>query len=445
MVANRNGVVFSGSSQVNVRNLVAAAASISDSQFRERGLYFDANGSQPSFTDAAGAVRVEQGALLQTANPASSTAAGGYVLLLGSEVENAGQIVTPKGQATLAAGDSFYIRRGVGTDGNLRSTTRGNEVATSLAADSAAGRVVNQGLIQAATGDITLTGRQVRQEGVALSSSSTDVRGTIHLLNSASDARGSVVLGEGSTTAVLVDASGAGALDSQRDAAQQALDGTTPTNNVIGRFDNLSRVADRSEQSRVEIVSGGSVDFQGGSLTLASGGQVAVSAAGRSLLRDGAQVDVAGAVGVKVAMESNNIQINVQGNEQRDAPVNRDGGGLASNDVWVDARELVLVPVAPTATPPIAGIPPAACWNWVATLARATIRYWRVDGPGRHPDLHRRRTGEPARLDGQPLRRDPRCAGRPDPADLAQGQRRTSLRNLPRPRRPALRGHLPRL
>ncbi|PTZ14982.1 filamentous hemagglutinin family protein [Pseudomonas aeruginosa] len=344
MVANRNGVVFSGSSQVNVRNLVAAAASISDSQFRERGLYFDANGSQPSFTDAAGAVRVEQGALLQTANPASSTAAGGYVLLLGSEVENAGQIVTPKGQTTLAAGDSFYIRRGVGTDGNLRSTTRGNEVATSLAADSAAGRVVNQGLIQAATGDITLTGRQVRQEGVALSSSSTDVRGTIHLLNSASDARGSVVLGEGSTTAVLVDASGAGALDSQRDAAQQALDGTTPTNNVIGRFDNLSRVADRSEQSRIEIVSGGSVDFQGGSLTLASGGQVAVSAAGRSLLRDGAQVDVAGAVGVKVAMESNNIQINVQGNEQRDAPVNRDGGGLASNDVWVDARELVLVP-----------------------------------------------------------------------------------------------------
>ncbi|MBH9449091.1 filamentous hemagglutinin family protein [Pseudomonas aeruginosa] len=344
MVANRNGVVFSGSSQVNVRNLVAAPASISDSQFRERGLYFDANGSQPSFTDAAGAVRVEQGALLQTANPASSTAAGGYVLLLGSEVENAGQIVTPKGQATLAAGDSFYIRRGVGTDGNLRSTTRGNEVATSLAADSAAGRVVNQGLIQAATGDITLTGRQVRQEGVALSSSSTDVRGTIHLLNSASDARGSVVLGEGSTTAVLVDASGAGALDSQRDAAQQALDGTTPTNNVIGRFDNLSRVADRSEQSRVEIISGGSVDFQGGSLTLASGGQVAVSAAGRSLLRDGAQVDVAGAVGVKVAMESNNIQINVQGNEQRDAPVNRDGGGLASNDVWVDARELVLVP-----------------------------------------------------------------------------------------------------
>ncbi|MEI2418633.1 filamentous hemagglutinin N-terminal domain-containing protein, partial [Orrella sp. JC864] len=33
MVLNQNGVVFSGSSQVNVRNLVAAAARISDEQF----------------------------------------------------------------------------------------------------------------------------------------------------------------------------------------------------------------------------------------------------------------------------------------------------------------------------------------------------------------------------------------------------------------------------
>ena len=189
------------------------------------------------------------------------------------------------------------------------------------------------------------------------------MRGTIHLLNSASDARGSVVLGEGSTTAVLVDASGAGALDSQRDAAQQALDGTTPTNNVIGRFDNLSRVADRSERSRVEIVSGGSVDFQGGSLTLASGGQVAVSAAGRSLLRDGAQVDVAGAVGVKVAMESNNIRSMSRATSsatRRSTATAADwpammSGSMPANWSWFRP--------APTATPPIAGIPPA-CWNW---------------------------------------------------------------------------------
>jgi hypothetical protein len=128
-------------------------------------------------------------------------------LLLGSEVENAGTIITAKGrppwpQATVSTS------RGVGTSGNQNSTTRGNEVATSLNAGSTAGKVVNNGLIMASTGDITLTGHKVEQNGVALASTSVDTRGTIHLLNSASDKTGSVTLGQGSTTAILLDASG---------------------------------------------------------------------------------------------------------------------------------------------------------------------------------------------------------------------------------------------
>ncbi len=343
MIMNRNGVIFSGSSQVNVRNLVAAAATLTDEQFTQRGIYVDANGTQPTFTDAAGKVEVQRGALIQTHNPATSTDAGGYALLLGSEVENAGSIITAKGQATLAAGDSFYIRKGVGTTGNDRSTTRGNEVATSLKAGSTSGKVSNSGLIMASTGDITLTGHQVQQNGVALASTSVDTRGTIHLLNAASDATGSVTLGEGSTTAILLDASGSTALNSQKDNGLSKLDGL-PANLITGQFNNLSTVADRTDQSRIEIVSGGTVDFQNGSITLATGGQVAVSASQRSLVRDGAMMDVSGAIGVKVAMEANNIKINVQGNEQRDAPVNRDGGQLINNDVWVDLRDLVFVP-----------------------------------------------------------------------------------------------------
>ena len=69
-------------------------------------LYYDNAGSRPTFTDAAGAVRVEQGAQLRTAAPSGSTRGGGYVLLLGSEVDNAGSIVTPKGQTVLSAGDN---------------------------------------------------------------------------------------------------------------------------------------------------------------------------------------------------------------------------------------------------------------------------------------------------------------------------------------------------
>ncbi|AZD79391.1 filamentous hemagglutinin family protein [Pseudomonas chlororaphis] len=342
MLVNRNGVIFSGSSQVDTRNLVAAAATISDSQFRERGLYVDSVGSQPTFTDAAGKVQVQQGALIQTRAPGVSTGSGGYVLLLGSEVDNAGSLVTPKGQATLAAGDSFYIRKGAGTAGNTTSTTRGNEVASTRKAGSQAGKVSNNGLIQAATGDITLTGHQVQQNGVALATTSVDSRGTVHLLNSANDSSSSVTLGQGSHTAILLDAASGNALDSQRAAGLAGLGGLG--NNIGGAFDNLSSVADRTDQSRVEIVSGGTVDFQAGSSTLATGGQVAVSAGQRSLVRDGAVIDVAGAVGVKVAMEANSVKVNIQGNEQRDAAGNRDQGSLNNNDVWVDVRELLYVP-----------------------------------------------------------------------------------------------------
>jgi filamentous hemagglutinin family protein len=346
LVLNRNGVVFDGSSQVNVRNLVAAAAHMSDTQFLGNGLY-GANGA-PSFTDAGGAVKVEAGALIRTREPQSVTQGGGYVLLLGGEVDNAGQILTRKGQTQLAAGDSFVIRKGAGTEGNQASTTRGNEVAALRdAASTHTGRVVNTGLIQAREGDVTLAGHEVRQEGVAVATTTVNARGTVHLLNSAGDAEGSVTLGEGALTAVLLEDDGkTTALDSQRDALiaeSEKLDALRMQTEP-GAFDNYSRLSDRRDQSRVEIVSGGDVNFEGDSLTLATGGQIAVTAGNRAQADAGVRLDVSGAVGVKVAMESNTVQVNVQGNELRDSPHNRDGGKLQNSTIWVDRRDLVLVP-----------------------------------------------------------------------------------------------------
>ncbi|WP_419710764.1 filamentous haemagglutinin family protein [Pseudomonas sp. NFX224] len=328
MLINRNGIVFSGTSQVNVRNLVAAAANITDTQFRDRGLYYDSTGSQPTFTDAAGKVLVERGAQIETHKPTLSTDSGGYVLLLGNEVENAGTISTTKGQTVLGAGDRFYIRKGSGTEGNGFSTTFGNEVIPGFKAGGS-GKVSNTGLIQASTGDITMTGHEVLQNGVLLASTSVNTRGTIHLLNPATDTSGSVTLGQGSVSAIMLDSSDLTALDSQHDAA---LTGVTLNNRI------------RSDQSRIDIGSGGTVEFQSGSVTLATGGQVAVAAGQRSVVRNGALIDVSGALGVKVAMEANNIKINVQGNEQRDSSINRESGALNSNDMWVDVRELIFVP-----------------------------------------------------------------------------------------------------
>ncbi|MBB1627367.1 hypothetical protein A9974_19225 [Achromobacter sp. UMC71] len=362
MLINRNGVVFSGSSQVNTRNLVAAAVGMSDDQFR-KGLYSGKTGDganeryTPSFGNdltglgdaaragnATGDVRVEAGARIQTAAPNGVTQGGGYVLLLGREVHNAGQISAPNGQALLAAGDTFIIRRGLGSDANIISTTRGNEVSARRNAGSQAGVAANTGLILAPLGDITLTGHDVRQQGVAVSTTSVTARGTVHLLNSTTDGTGSVLLGQDSTTLVLVQDDGTTALDAQRDALAGLAAGPADPYRQAGQaFDHLSALPDRRDQSRIEITSGATVDVQGGALALATGGQIAIAATRRTLLGDGAVLDVAGAVGVKVSMESNNLKINIQGNELRDAPLSRDGKTLNNSDIWVDRRALVQV------------------------------------------------------------------------------------------------------
>ncbi|MDP9875864.1 filamentous hemagglutinin family protein [Variovorax boronicumulans] len=345
MVVNRNGIVFSGSSQVDTRNLVAAAVGMSDAQFK-RGLYSETRGSTqvPVLANdlvlhATGAthgaatadVVVEPGARIATRRPTSVTEGGGYVLLAGREAHNHGSITTANGQTVLAAGDAFVIRKGMGTDGNSDSSTRGNEVDPLRLAGSAAGRVRNTGLIAAPTGDVTLVGKTVEQQGVLLSSSSVNTRGTLHLraVGEAGEAR--VTLAPQSTSAIVLENDGATALDVQRDTLLK----------------DSMRLSDggynRRDQSLVKIDSAGDIDFDGGSLTLATGGQVQARAERRTRVASGAAIDVAGAVGVGVAMASNNVKINVQGNEQRDAPLNRDGKRLNNLDMWIDRRDLVRV------------------------------------------------------------------------------------------------------
>ncbi len=345
LIANRNGIVFSGSSQTDTRNLVAAAAKIGDEQFKARGIYSaQANGTYaPSFTDADGKVEVQAGARINTTPTTTVTQGGGYALLLGKEVSNAGAITTPRGQVQMAAGDFFIVRPGQGTATNQASTTRGNEIAPQFNADSNAGAVTNTGLLQAREGDITLAGRKVVQDGVAVTTTTVDTRGTIHLLNAASDTLGSVTVTSRGLNAILLDdQNGRSALDSQREALLAPV--REPAART-GGFDNLSLLDDRRDQSRIEIVSGGGVVFEGGSTTLATGGQIAVSAgtAARSTVANGARLDVSGAFGVQVAMSDNNVRINIQGNEQRDAPLNRDTTLLNNSNVWIDRRKLLRV------------------------------------------------------------------------------------------------------
>ncbi|MFN5487655.1 MAG: filamentous hemagglutinin family protein [Bradyrhizobium sp.] len=262
---------------------------------------------------------------------------------MGTEVSNAGSITAPRGQVQLAAGNDFLLRPGYSTDANQGSTTRGNEISP-IVRDAIAA-VGNTGLIFAQQGDITLAGRSITQDGVLVATSSVNTRGTIHLLNAASDAAGSVTLGSGSLTTILPELdSSETALDSQRSqlVADSKAFAHAPVANA--QFDNLSQLSDRLDQGRIEIVSGGTVNFREGSTTQAQGGQVTVSAGHRVFAESGSVIDVSGVRGVMLPMSTNNLLINVQGNELRDSPANRDRDNLKNADVWIDARDLVLVP-----------------------------------------------------------------------------------------------------
>ncbi len=189
-------------SQVNVGSLVASTADIDPTQFQTTGIFSQQSGATlvPSFTGASAtsSIEVEPGATITTNPAASSTQTGGFVLLMGGQVENDGTIVTPNGQAVMAAGSNFVLQPGFsvpsGTNsavtGNSTSTVRGIEIAVS----GTGGSVTNTGLLEATTGDVTLVGHDVLQAGVAVSTTSVAQRGTIHLLTDTTDQTASVTL-----------------------------------------------------------------------------------------------------------------------------------------------------------------------------------------------------------------------------------------------------------
>ncbi|MEO0018520.1 MAG: hypothetical protein RLZZ522_1803, partial [Verrucomicrobiota bacterium] len=239
-IINRNGIIFGGSSQVNVRGLTASSLPVNtnlisqgllnnpDAQFLFSGLSVPggADGTPefipepPPASGRYGDVVVQAGA--QLTSPASSGGNGGRIMLVGPNVHNAGSISTESGQTILAAGLQVGVAAHDGGDPSLR----GLDVWIGAVGDYA-GSVTNAGVIDILTGSTSMTGRQVNQMGVINSTTSVNLNGRIDLIasygavanpnfdsTSAQGAggpmffnqfTGSVTLGEGSATRILPD------------------------------------------------------------------------------------------------------------------------------------------------------------------------------------------------------------------------------------------------
>jgi filamentous hemagglutinin family protein len=348
-ILDANGIAFGAGSQVNVGSLVAATANIAQSQFginATGGLTFNLYGAAagniyaPTFTggSAEAAVTVAPGAEIETPVPSGATA-GGYVMLLGGQVSNAGMIGTPQGQTILAAGTDFTLAPGYSPTGNATATTLGSEIAVSNG-----GTATNTGIVVSDQGDITMVGHVIDQAGVLLSTTTVDQRGTVHLLTDTTDSTAQVLLAPGSVTEIWPEDNGQTALDSQRAAniAISAAENAARPNAILSgaQLNDVDSLPDQAGSSRIEISTGGTVTFQSGALAIAQGGQVAVAAGQQIVVQTGATLDVSGTSDAVLPAAMDSILVNVQPYQLRDSAGNRNGN-LKSTNVYVDALDLV--------------------------------------------------------------------------------------------------------
>lgn len=159
-LVNSAGILFAPGSQVNVGSLVASGLNITDGDF-QKGSY--------TFSGGQGVVG-NQGTI--------QTAAGGYIVLLGSEVKNEGFIIARQGTIALGAGNAVTL------------DMHGDDLVR-LAVDSptAQALVENKNLIQANGGNVIMTARAantlartvVNNSGIIEAKSIGNVNGSIVL------------------------------------------------------------------------------------------------------------------------------------------------------------------------------------------------------------------------------------------------------------------------
>src|SRR5215471_17712826 len=369
---NQNGIIFGGTSQVNVNSLIASSLDFYGQTLAERnqrflnGILYNPNETNhpalvfgerleanydelhpapdsnhnPTETFARGdGVTVEAGAQL--------TATGGRAMLLGHNVNNAGTIQATDGEVVLAAGRGIYLnknyQRVITLTTQLDTLGRGITVGVNRG-----GRVENIGVISSDRGSVNIQAKSILQGGLIQATTSASSRGSIIL--TAGD--GIVVNTPPQSPRAYPDPLYAGALGDLTFA-----DGTT-TQIVPDGQDRRAIGFDQFHSSQVEL-SGRYITFEQNATLYAPNATVKMVAMrglpvhdwvrdatgtlvetpddARIYLAQGARLDVSGLRGVEVPMERNAIQAELRANELRDNPFLRDSF-IRGQKVYFDAR-----------------------------------------------------------------------------------------------------------
>lgn len=368
-VINPNGIIFGGTSQVNVHTLVASSLPLNDNLvsrgllnnpdeqflFSSLPLTSGSNGPTPAFTPDAlpadltqpGDVTVQAGAQLTA--PTTDAHVGGRIALVGPNVTNAGTISTPDGQTILAAG----LQVGVAAHSTDDPTLRGLDVYVGQV--GTAGTATNSGLINAPRAEVTVTGKTVNQLGYIESSTSVALNGRVDLLasyNAVSSgglfnnldafvptSTGLLTFGADSVTRILPEF----------DSAEKVT-GTLALNSEINALGQIIHLAGGAQLQAPSA----EVNFDAGTWSLTganiSDGVIRLGStprysflhggdgASQIYLDAGATIDVAGSAGVEASVAENFISVQLRGSELADFPLQRDGA-LRGQTIQIDARQ----------------------------------------------------------------------------------------------------------
>lgn len=361
-VINQNGIIFGGTSQVNVHTLVASSLPINDNLV-ERGLLNNpdsqflfsalpiAAGSKgtPSFTPSAaltptgnrGDVTVQPGAVLLS--PTSVEKVGGRIALIGPNVTNSGTILTPDGQTILAAGLQVGLDAHKSTDPSLR----GLDVYVG-SVGTYGGTAINRGLIEAHRGNVTIAGKAIRQLGIINSSTSVSLNGRIDLIasydavsNPRYDAAipanglpylakqtGSIEIGPGSVMQILPEWSSTEKVASVKLPLSSQINITGKTIHLAGDSMILAPNAN-------VIISAGVWDFIA---SVNAPKSSFVNSQGQIYLDPGSTINVAGTTDAEVPLSQSIVKVQLRGSELADSPLQR-AGKLRGVDLVLDLRK----------------------------------------------------------------------------------------------------------